>query len=87
MLLHDMGKNAADVSIINISEFELLLDLQSETQDLWEMLEKKVLGEYKNFDFNDFLHYAYPDRSDNAEFLKIYFNQIYDGSVFKTPEE
>lgn len=86
MLLNDMGKDAADVSIINISEFEMLLDLQSETQDLWEMLEKKEYGEYKNFDFNDFYHYAYPDRSDNAAFLKIYFNQIYEGSIFKTPE-
>lgn len=87
MLLDEMGKSAADVSIINISEFETLLDLQSETQDLWEMLEMKESEEYKEFDFNEFFHYAYPDRSDKAEFLKIYFRQIYDGSVFKVPAE
>ena len=87
MLLDEMGKSAADVSIINISEFETLLDLQSETQDLWEMLEMKESGEYKDFDFNEFFHYAYPDRSDKAEFLKIYFRQIYDGSVFKVLAE
>ena len=85
ILLDDMGKSAADVSIINISEFETLLDLQSETQDLWEMLEKKESGEYKDFDFNEFFHYAYPDRSNNTVFLKNYFNQIYDGSAFKNP--
>lgn len=87
MLFDDMGKNAADVSIINISEFETLLDLQSDTQDLWEMLEKKDSEEYKDFDFNEFFHYAYPDRNDNTEFLKIYFEQIYDGSVFKVPDK
>lgn len=84
-IIDDISKDIRDVFIINISEFESLLDLQSEKQDLWEMLEIKETKEYRDFDFTEFFYYAYPDRKDKAVFLKKYFNQIYEGTVLNSP--
>lgn len=75
-LLKPEHGDLSDISFINISELESLLEIQDENQDLLEILKNKV-EHFPSYDFNELWAHEYKERTDGARFLRKYYGQIF----------
>ena len=74
-LLEDIV-DLSDISIINISELEMLLDVGQSTQNLFEMLELKN-KDFSNYSFKDFIARAYPESEQTGAFIHKYLDEVF----------
>jgi hypothetical protein len=63
--------------IINISDFESLLDLQKNKESLFYLLESKLEKENINMDFTEFIHKKYGMCRTNNKFLIKHFEKYF----------
>ena len=62
--------------IINILDFETLLNLQRKHENLFYLLEEKMSGESKNMDFSEFICSKYVKCHTNNKFLINQFSRL-----------
>jgi hypothetical protein len=62
--------------IINLVNFESLLEVQKKSESLFYILESKMVNETINMDFTEFLYYKYKERHSTNKFLLKHFNKF-----------
>jgi hypothetical protein len=66
-----------NIHIINITDFESILELQKKNESLFYLLETKMKDENRLNDFNDFIFKKFGRYNKNNGFLIKYFNKFY----------
>lgn len=73
LLLSENNIDAKDIDFINITDLEIILDLQEESQSFFELLLSKHFTD-NDMDFNEYILKTYPNKDRNLRFIKKLYN-------------
>jgi hypothetical protein len=76
LIAEEIHKIDFDYDIINICEFETLLDNQLKSESLFDILSYKNLTQ-KEMDFKEYILEMYPNGIGQMHFLKIYYDKYF----------
>jgi len=72
----DEANKQSNFHIINVNDFEVLLDSQKETESLFDILNYKEI-EFPKMDFKEFIIKMYPSGSGKVKFLDDYYENCF----------